>query len=240
MKKHLARTLVAVALVGPWAAGCNRYRDRVDRCWPERYNKTARKSLVDAFAPQVQNGQVLDQTVWNYFFETGTDELNGYGRSKLDYMVRRRPEPDPNVFVQTAHDLPYDAAMPDKQAEVRRELDIKRVASVQRYLNAQTVGRPFRFELAIHDPFMVGANSSMARGNARFATAPTTTGVLSQGSGGDQGQAAGQQGAAQGQGQNAVYGAGSGSTTSGSGNTSGGSGSSNGGSSGATTGGGNP
>ena len=76
-------------------------------------NFTARREVVDAIAPQVQNGHVLDQTVWNYMFAAGTDELNGVGMAKLDYIVRMRPAPDPQIFVQTAQDVFYDPAQPD-------------------------------------------------------------------------------------------------------------------------------
>lgn len=183
MNRYLVRTLAVTALMGPLLVGCSA-RNWKDPCWPERYNHQARKSVVDAFAPQVQNGHVLDQTVWNYMFNNGTDELNGYGRYKLDYMVRRRPAPDPHVFVQTAQDLTYDPADPDRLADARRELDQKRIATIQKYLNAQTVGRPMQFEFAIHDPFPVGASSAYAAGNRRVATSPTTTGVLGTSTGG--------------------------------------------------------
>src|SRR5512138_3735550 len=114
MNRHLARMLVAAGLMGAAVGGgCFPYRNAVDPCWPERYNHTARKEVVDAFAPQVQNGHVLDQTIWNYMFDAGTDDLNGAGKYKLDYMIRRRPMPDPNVFLQTAHDIMYNPQEPD-------------------------------------------------------------------------------------------------------------------------------
>lgn len=178
MNKYLARMLAAAAVVGPALTGCNIYRNWTDPCWPQRYSNTARKSVIDAFAPQVQNGQVLDQTVWNYYFNAGTDELNSLGRSRLDYIVRRRPAPDPNIFLQTAHDIPYELADPAKFAELRRELDLKRIAAVQRYLESQTVGRPMQFEFAVHDPHPVGTHSAKAAGDLRLATTPTSSGVL--------------------------------------------------------------
>jgi len=178
MNKFLARTLATTGLAATVLTGCERYRNAVDPCWPERYNFTARKEVVDAFAPQVQNGHVLDQTIWNYMFNTGTDELNGVGTAKLDYIVRSRPAPDPNIFVQTAQDVYYDPNQPDKLAESRRDLDQRRVAAIQRYLNAQTVGRPMYFEFAVHDPYMVKAPGSYAAGSAKMATTATTTGVL--------------------------------------------------------------
>ena len=74
------------------------YRDLVDPCYPERYNYQARQEVVASYTPQVQNGHVLDQTVWNYDFEAGTDRLTGGGLEHLAYLARRRPQPDPVVY----------------------------------------------------------------------------------------------------------------------------------------------
>src|SRR5438874_2318404 len=109
------------ALVG--SLGCYGYRDLVDPCYPERYKYASRKELHEAFAPQVQNGHVLDQTVWNYMFEPGTDKLTAGGLDHLAYLARRRPEPDCTIYLQTAQDLAYDAAAPEKLVDTRRDLD---------------------------------------------------------------------------------------------------------------------
>src|SRR5262249_20338609 len=109
-----------------------------------------------AIAPQVLNGHVLDQTVWNYHFEPGTDRLTQGGIEHLAYLARRRPCPDPMVYLQTAQDVPYDPAAPDKFAEARVNLDNRRIQAVQNYLTAQTAGRHLNFEVAIHDPGEVG------------------------------------------------------------------------------------
>ncbi len=192
MNRHLAWMLVAAGLIGAsTGAGCIPYRNAVDPCWPERYNHTARKEVVDGFAPQVQNGHVLDQTIWNYMFVTGTDELNSVGRYKLDYMIRRRPMPDPNVFMQTAHDLQYDPQQPDRLADNRRELDQKRVAAIRTYLSAETVGRPMAFDVAIHDPYPVSAIASYAAGSMKLATAPSKSGPLGDLVGGNAGSSGG-------------------------------------------------
>jgi hypothetical protein len=239
MNRNLARMLVAAGLTSVVVGtGCQWDRTLVDRCWPERYNHTARRETVDAFAPQVQNGHVLDQTIWNYMFVTGKDELNGQGKYKLDYMIRRRPQPDPNIFLQTAHDVQFDAKDPDKFAESRRDLDQKRAATVRQYMNAQTVGRPMQFELAIHDPFEVGSSASYAGMKAQVANSANGGSVIGGGGGGGGGSGSGGGsgtggGAATGSG--AGYGGvgGSGTTApggSGSGSGSGGSGSGTGGS----------
>jgi hypothetical protein len=134
------------------AVGCDCYSDLVDRCYPERYEHMARKEVYGAFTPQVQNGHVLDQTVWEYDFEPGTDKLNGAGFEKLAYIARRRPCPDPMVYLQTAQGIVYDPANPDKMAEARQNLDNRRIQAVHNFLTAQTAGRHLDFQVVVHDP----------------------------------------------------------------------------------------
>ena len=103
MKGIVAKTLAGAALAGGLSSGgCYHYDKCVDPCWPERYNNTARREVVSAFAPQVQNGHILDQTVYNYQFEQGTDRLTMSGMDQLDVLLRRRPVPDPRIFLATA------------------------------------------------------------------------------------------------------------------------------------------
>src|SRR5262245_5759462 len=83
MKGFIARTLAAACLAGVVAGGCFPYRNLVDPCHHDRYSYVARREVMDAFAPQVQNGHVLDQTVFNYHFDKGTDKLNPMGIQKL-------------------------------------------------------------------------------------------------------------------------------------------------------------
>jgi len=174
MKGFIARTLAAACLAGGLAAtGCQSVREEglgglYDRCWPQRYNNTARRAVIDGFAPQVQNGHVLDQTIWNYHFETGTDKLTPGGMQKLDSLARRRPNPDPNLFLATARDINYDAAEPEKYVEARRDLDLRRIGAIQKYLQAQTAGRPMPFDVQIHDPYPVGQSGVIATNNARM------------------------------------------------------------------------
>src|SRR5579871_1840134 len=47
------------------------YRTFVDVCWPERYNAAARDEVLDPFRKQVNNGNVMFQTVYNFMFEPG-------------------------------------------------------------------------------------------------------------------------------------------------------------------------
>src|SRR5437763_13885113 len=142
----------AVALLG-WAGalaggGCCHYRDLVDPCYPERYVYQARAETNAAFAPQVSNGHVLDQTIWNYHFEAGTDRLTPGGLEHLAYLARRRPAADPVVYLQTAHDLAYNPSNPRDLTAKREDLDAKRKAAIQNYLAAQTAGgRPLDFQI---------------------------------------------------------------------------------------------
>jgi hypothetical protein len=155
--RKASAALCCLAAVG--GMGCiNGYRDLVDPCYPQRYDAEARHEVATSYAPQIANGHVLDQTIWNYDFEPGTDKLTGGGREHLAYMARRRPQPDPVVYLQTApaEEVGYDPAKPDEMADKRTELDAKRVVAVQKFLNAQTAGRRGDFQVLIHDPSEVG------------------------------------------------------------------------------------
>jgi hypothetical protein len=191
----------AVGLVGLAAvsAGCYEYRNLVDPCYPVRYELMARQEVDAAFAPQVQNGHVLDQTVWNYFFEPSSDRLTPLGLDRLACLARRRPQPDCNLYLQTAQDLLYDQAAPEKMAEARQELDERRKAAVQRFLVQQTAGHPVAFHITIHDPTetdlaAVPVGSSVIQMYGRFR------GGLIQGGNVAGGAGAGVQGAASGAG----------------------------------------
>jgi hypothetical protein len=148
----LIRKTVVAACAAAASAGCYEYRDLVDPCYPQRYNYMCRQEVNAGMAPQVQNGQVLDQTVWNYFFDLNTDQLNPLGMDRLAYLARRRPAPDCNIFLQTAQDVAYDAAAPEKMAEARHDLDAKRAASVQRFLVSYMAGRPVDWHIVVIDP----------------------------------------------------------------------------------------
>ena len=199
--KGFIKTGLAIACMAG-SVGCmggERYRNLVDPCQMERYATQARQEVITSFAPQVQNGRILDQTMWNHYFETGTDKLNPSGLSKLDQIVRRRPEPDPRVFIATARDLDYNADTADDYADGRRELDSKRAAAIQKYLAIQTAGRPMAFDMLVHDPAEPGipgisARAAWASQVSNYSGQLGTTGggaaqnSLSGGGGGGQGQ----------------------------------------------------
>jgi hypothetical protein len=144
-----------------------------DRCWFQRYNNLAHRAVNRAMTPQVQNGHVLDQTVWNHMFEPGTDLLNPMGQAHLQYVSRRRPEVDRTVYMATAMDLQYDPACPERYAGARQELDSLRVAAVQKYLVSLNAGRCSDFQVLLHDPADVtvstqGPSNSVQQMYSRF------------------------------------------------------------------------
>ena len=67
-----------LASIGCWDDRTH-YSDLVDPCYPERYNHMAKQAVNDGMLPQLQNGHILDQTVWNSHFETGKDTLTPGG-----------------------------------------------------------------------------------------------------------------------------------------------------------------
>jgi hypothetical protein len=154
MKGFMASCVNALCVTSGLAVvgGCDRYRNLVDPCYPERYEYAARNEVIAAFAPQVHNGHFLDQTVWNYHFEPGTEKLTPGGMDHLMYLARRRPYPDCTLYLATAHDILYDPAGPAKYAEQRMNLDQRRIQAIQNYLTAETAGRHVNFEVVVHDP----------------------------------------------------------------------------------------
>ena len=177
--------LIAKALKAAWlagggvvaAGGCYGYRDVVDPCYPQRYQYAARQEVKASFGPQINNGHVLDQTVWNYMFEPGTANLTPGGMEHLAYLGRRRPCPDPTIYLQVAQDIPYDPAAPDKFVEARNTLDTKRMQAIQDYLTAQTAGRNAAFTIVRHDPAEVGMSAVPANQSIRQVQA-TSQGIL--------------------------------------------------------------
>jgi hypothetical protein len=137
-------------------SGCYGYHDLVDPCYPTRYEVSSKRIMIEDFAPQVNNGHVLDQTIWNFYFDPGTDRLNAAGLEKLSFLARRRPAPDCTVYLQTAEDVVYDPANPNKMVETRLDLDNKRRDAVEKFLTAETTGRGLTFNIVVHDPADAG------------------------------------------------------------------------------------
>ncbi len=180
MNGFIKKALVGMCLGGSALSvtGCQcslteRHRKCVDPCYPQRYNYMARNEVLEGVINQSNNGHILDQTVWNRFFDVDTkgqptDKLNALGREHLAYLTRRRPNPDPKIYLQTSHDLGYNAAdPPEANAQKRAELDSKRLLAVHQFLAAQTAGRNlgFAFVVTIHDPAEVGLAATAIGGN---------------------------------------------------------------------------
>lgn len=174
----LACGAMTLALVG----GCYTCSDFIDPCWPERYEAMARSEVREASAAQVANGHVLDQTIWNWQFELGSDKLTPGGMDHLDYLARRRPAPDCQLYLQTAHDVTYDPAASDKFSETRSDLDNRRIVAIQKYLAATTAGRPLGFQVTVHDPGDPGI-SAVPAVNAVRSMYGASIGVLAGGGG---------------------------------------------------------
>lgn len=172
MNGFIAKRIGAFCLAGGLAGlgGCECYRNLVDPCWPDRYAYAARQEVCQGFVGQVNNGHVLDQTVWNYHFEAGSERLTPGGMKHLANLARRRPCPDARIYLQTAQDVPFDPAAPEKFVDARNNLDNQRVEAIQKYLNAQTAERPVPWLVAVHDPHEVGLAASEAAGTIEAKT----------------------------------------------------------------------
>lgn len=155
MNGFIRKSGTAAYLIGGLSllAGCYRYGEIVDRCYPQRYNWQAQQEVCEALAPQVNNGHVLDQTVWNWHFERGSSNLTLVGINHLQYLIRRRPQPDPCIYIAAAHDILYNSEAPaDLYVQARSKLDQSRVESVQKFVSAETAGRGLTFQVLVHDP----------------------------------------------------------------------------------------
>ena len=130
-----------------------------DRCWPQRYSNLSQRGVNRAFAPQVLNGHVLDQTVWNHHFEAGTDKLTLGGIAHLQYISRRRPDPDRTVYLATSNDLSYDPACPERYCGAKQELDALRAAAVQKFMAGSNCGRCADYQILVHDPSDVSVHT---------------------------------------------------------------------------------
>lgn len=138
------------------------YRNWVDVCYPERYNRAARNAVLAPFAAQVNNGHVLNQTVWNWYFEPGTDVLTTAGAAKLDSIARTRPSPDPRLYLQVARDVPVTPQTLDTVAARRDELTARRAAVVRRYMAAQPAVEAVPYEVFVHDALVPGIAGDFA------------------------------------------------------------------------------
>jgi hypothetical protein len=159
---HNAGSCAADGVAGKHEGDGYRYRSWVDPCYPERYNAVARQETVAPFAAQANNAHVLEQTIWNWQFESGTDKLNSAGMAKLDALARQRPAPDARLYLQAARDVVVTPANADKLGELRQDLTAKRAAAVQKYMASQPSITPVAYEIYVHDPIVPGIPAEFA------------------------------------------------------------------------------
>ena len=145
----------------PHPSGQQAYGNLVDLCWPERYNAMAAKSVNQAFAGQVNNGKVLDNTIYADMFVPGKAELTLAGYYKLDVLAKRRPAPPSKLYLQTAPDVTFDPTNPNDFIYKRADLNNRRKEAIITYLSARVAGRPVPWDIVIHDPPDVGMPGSL-------------------------------------------------------------------------------
>lgn len=214
MNRYSRVAAAAVLMVGGLGAvGCthtehgigggDRYRNVVDTSWPERYSYDARRAVLAPFAQQVANGQVVHYTLWNWYFEPGSDRLHPAGMDRLDAISLQNP--GTRIYLQTANDIVLSPDNANKIHELRDELNTKRAKVIEQYL-ASKPGAP-SFELAIHNgpvpklyaPFATAALRSQVQsyrgglggGGGGGAVSVSSGSSLSGGSGGSVGPAGG-------------------------------------------------
>jgi hypothetical protein len=161
MKGFITKNTLRLCLSGACLVsliGCYHYRELVDPCWPERYNAMARHGVRDPFYAQADKGHLLEQTVWNWMFDTDkaggpTENLNGAGMARLAQITRTLPAPDMQLFLQTAQDVPYtNGVAPEKIVAQREQLNKRRIDSILRFMSTQTpAGGSGAFQVAVHD-----------------------------------------------------------------------------------------
>ena len=153
----LGLSYVAAGLVG--LSGCvGTYNDVVDPCYPERWNCRARGEVADVLQTQANNGLALEQTLYNHYFAEGSDELLPGGKALLVRLARRRPTPEPAIFVQAANDGDIlQSRNLDEIAQKRKDLNERRVKAVSAFLKA--IRPDVNFTVAVHDPSPVGMDA---------------------------------------------------------------------------------
>ena len=183
--KSMKAALLSAGLVT--MVGC--YRDVVDTCYPARYSFVAHNTVCSALKAQVNNGHVLEQTLWSWHFEEGKANLNAAGMEQLDSLIRRRPQPDPVIYLATAHqpEVRYDPAAPEKFTALRADLNERRKDAIVKYVEAMTKdpkdGSFLTVRVDCHDPTELNLPADQA-GRTISAWNGAAKGVLSSGGGG--------------------------------------------------------
>jgi len=157
-----------------------RYRNWWDVSWPDRYNYAARQAVVAPFAQQAANGHFLHQTMWNFYFEPGSDKLNPGGMDKLNSLAHATPGPDARIYLQNAQDVAVTPENMTKAGAMRNELNAKRAVAIRQYMTTQ-FGPPVEYEVLVHDAPTPGYSGVFA-GNAYRGQGTGYRGGLSAGS----------------------------------------------------------
>jgi hypothetical protein len=158
----------------------------IDPSWPDRYTYAARQAVIAPFAQQVANGHFTNQTLWNWYFEPGTDKLNGAGMEKLDSIARTTPNPDTKLFLQAARDLGVTPENMDKVVALRDELTARRAAAIHRYMATQP-GPTVLYDVSVVDMPTPGIYAPFAAQSFRGQLRGYTGGVSGGGGGGTAG-----------------------------------------------------
>lgn len=151
---------------GRRAGGQGAHGKWYDIAWPDRYNYAARQAVVAPFAQQAANGHFLHQTMWNFYFEPGSDKLTAGGMDKLSSLAHATPGPDPRIYLQHAQDVATTPENIDSVAGMRNDLNARRAAAVQKFMATQ-FGPPITYEVLVHDAPTPGISAIFAGGAYR-------------------------------------------------------------------------
>ena len=139
-------------------AGCATTCDHHPQYARQEFIQAAQSSLNRAFELQANNGQVLDQTIWNYHFYEDLEDLRPSGRAFLDRIAYLYPLRCSGLFLQSAHDIEITGPNSvDAYFERRQELNALRMKTVTEYLQRVAPGNTLAVQ--IHDKPPVGLPS---------------------------------------------------------------------------------
>lgn len=138
-------------------AGCATTGDCHPEYTPKIYKQAAQYSLTHAFETQANNGQVLNETIWNYHFYEDSEDLRLSGREFLDRLANNYPLRCSGLFLQSAHDIQFKPDDVDGYFARRQELNALRTKAVTDYLQHAAPGNTLMVQ--IHDKPRVGLPS---------------------------------------------------------------------------------
>lgn len=140
--------LAALAL---WAGGCASHNEAAcELAWPDGYNRVSAASVNGPFAAQAARGAVLERTLWNEQFVPGAATLQPSAAARLDALAQRTTIPELTVFLQTAHDIGFQAGHAREYVEQRDRLDAQRAQSILDYVTA--IRPEMACRVYVHDP----------------------------------------------------------------------------------------